>query len=77
MYFWGTKQGPDPNDETRPIAAPQNLASVPFEFYIGNKQAKVIYHGRSTYPGLDQIAVEIPEGFRVVTLRCTRRRVTS
>ncbi len=62
VYFWGTGQGPDPNDETRPIAAPQNLASIPFEFYIGNKQAKVIYHGRSTYPGLDQIAVEIPEG---------------
>ena len=62
VYFWGTGQGPDPNDETRPIAAPQNLASLPFEFYIGNKQAKVIYHGRSTFPGLDQIAVEIPEG---------------
>lgn len=62
VYFWGTGQGPDPNDETRPIAAPQNLSSLPFEFYIGNKQAKVIYHGRSTYPGLDQIAVEIPAG---------------
>ena len=62
VYFWGTGQGPDPNDETRPIGAPQNLASLPFEFYIGNKQARVIYHGRSTFPGLDQIAVEIPEG---------------
>ena len=62
VYFWGTGQGPDPNDETRPIAAPQNLGNLPFEFYIGNKPAKVIYHGRSTYPGLDQIAVEIPEG---------------
>ena len=62
VYFWGTGQGPDPNDETRPIASPQNLTSLPFEFYIANKPAKVIYHGRSTYPGLDQIAVEIPEG---------------
>jgi len=62
VYFWGTGQGPDPNDETRPIASPQNLASLPFEFYIANKPARVIYHGRSTYPGLDQIAVEIPEG---------------
>ena len=62
VYFWGTGQGPDPNDETRPIGAPQNLAGLPFEFYIGNKQARVIYHGRSTFPGLDQIAVEIPEG---------------
>ncbi|MEO8028748.1 MAG: IPT/TIG domain-containing protein [Bryobacteraceae bacterium] len=62
VYFWGTGQGPDPNDETRIIAAPQNLAGLPFEFYIANKPAKVIYHGRSTYPGLDQIAVEIPDG---------------
>lgn len=62
VYFWGTGQGPDPNDETRLIASPQNLAQLPFEFYIGNKPARVIYHGRSTYPGLDQIAVEVPEG---------------
>jgi uncharacterized protein (TIGR03437 family) len=62
VYFWGTGQGPDPNDETRPIVAPQNLTSLPFEFYIANKPAKVIYHGRSGFPGLDQIAVEIPEG---------------
>jgi uncharacterized protein (TIGR03437 family) len=60
VYFWGTGQGPDPNDETRLIASPQNLANLPFEFYIANKPARVIYHGRSTYPGLDQIAVEIP-----------------
>ena len=62
VYFWGTGQGPDPNNETRPIASPQNLANLPFEFYIANKPAKVIYHGRSTFPGLDQIAVEIPDG---------------
>jgi uncharacterized protein (TIGR03437 family) len=62
VYFWGTGQGPDPNDETRVIAAPQNLASLPFEFYIGNRPARVVYHGRSAFPGLDQIAVEIPAG---------------
>jgi uncharacterized protein (TIGR03437 family) len=62
VYFWGTGQGPDPNDETRLIPAPQNLANLPFEFYIGNKPARVVFHSRSAYPGLDQIAVEIPEG---------------
>ncbi|MFN0101648.1 MAG: hypothetical protein ACKV2U_06095 [Bryobacteraceae bacterium] len=62
VYFWGTGQGPDPNDETRSIASPRNLANLPFEFYIGNKPARVVYHGRSAFPGLDQIAVEIPEG---------------
>lgn len=62
VYFWGTGQGPDPNDETRLIAAPQNLGNLPFEFYIGNKPARVLYHGRSQFPGLDQIAVEVPAG---------------
>ncbi len=62
VYFWGTGKGPDSNDETRIIATPQNHTSLPFEFYIGNRQARVIYHGRSQFPGLDQIAVEIPEG---------------
>jgi uncharacterized protein (TIGR03437 family) len=61
VTFWGTGQGPDPNDETRVIAAPQNLSNLPFEFYIANKPAKVLYHGRSTYPGLDQIVVEVPQ----------------
>lgn len=62
VTFWGTGQGPDPNDETRPIASPQNLSNLPFEFYIANRPARVVYHGRSTFPGLDQISVEIPTG---------------
>lgn len=62
LIFWGTGQGPDPNDETRLITSPQNLAALPFEFYISNKPARVLYHGRSTYPGLDQIIVEVPTG---------------
>lgn len=62
VIFWGTGQGPDPNDETRVIAAPQNLSSLPFEFYIGNRAARVVYHGRSSFPGLDQIVVEVPQG---------------
>ncbi|MEZ5351839.1 MAG: hypothetical protein R2762_04330 [Bryobacteraceae bacterium] len=62
VIFWGTGLGPDPNDETRPIASPQNLSNLPFEFYIANKPARVIYHGRSTFPGLDQVIVEVPQG---------------
>lgn len=62
VTFWGTGQGPDPNDETKLIAAPQNLSDLPFEFYIANKAARVLYHGRSQFPGLDQIVVEVPEG---------------
>jgi uncharacterized protein (TIGR03437 family) len=62
VIFWGTGQGPDPNDETRLIAAPQNLGNLPFEFRIGGKPATVVYHGRSAFPGLDQINVTIPDG---------------
>ena len=32
VFFWGTGQGPDPNDETKLIAAPANLGTLPFEF---------------------------------------------
>ena len=62
VIFWGTGQGADPNNETQLIGAPQNLASLPFQFYIGNKLAEVAYHGRSQYPGLDQIVVKVPQG---------------
>jgi uncharacterized protein (TIGR03437 family) len=62
VILWGTGQGADPNNETQIISAPQNLGSLPFQFYIGNKPAEVVYHGRSQYPGLDQIVVKIPQG---------------
>ncbi len=62
VIFWGTGLGPDPNDETQLISVPQSLNSIPFELYIGNKPAEVLYHGRSQYPGLDQIVAKIPTG---------------
>jgi len=62
VILWGTGLGPDSNDETRLIAAPQSLNSLPFELYIGHKQAEVLYHGRSQFPGLDQIVAKIPRG---------------
>ncbi len=61
VIFWGTGLGSDPNDETRLIAAPQNL-SGPFELFIGNKPAEVLYYGRSQFPGLDQIVARVPVG---------------
>lgn len=62
VIFWGTGIGADPNEETRLIASPQSLSNSPFEFYIGSKLATVAYHGRSAYPGLDQMNVVIPQG---------------
>ncbi|WP_031499074.1 hypothetical protein [Bryobacter aggregatus] len=62
VIFWGTGNGPDANDETRLITLPKSSATGNFEFYIGNKLATVAYHGRSSYPGLDQFNVVIPDG---------------
>ncbi|MBI2685453.1 MAG: hypothetical protein HYX27_03985 [Acidobacteria bacterium] len=62
VIFWGTGLGPDTNDETRLIGSPTSLNSLPFEFYIGHKLAEVSYHGRSQFPGLDQIVVKVPRG---------------
>ena len=62
VSFWGTGLGADQNDETRLITNQQNQTTVPFEFYIGNKRAEVLYHGRSQYPGLDQVVVNVPTG---------------
>ena len=63
VVFWGTGVGPDVTaDETRLISTARNLDNLPFEFYIGGKPATVSYRGRSTYPGVDQINVIVPQG---------------
>ncbi len=62
VIFWGTGLGSDSNDETRLIASPRDLSEIPIEVYIGNQLASVAYHGRSGFPGLDQINVVIPQG---------------
>ncbi|MBI1353217.1 MAG: hypothetical protein GC160_02645 [Acidobacteria bacterium] len=62
VIFWGSGLGGYVGDETMLISNPQSLDSLPFELYIGNKKAETLYHGRSQYPGLDQIVARIPRG---------------
>lgn len=62
IVFWGTGVGPDSNDETRLISTARNLDQLPFEFYIGGRMATVSYRGRSSYPGVDQMNVIVPDG---------------
>ena len=61
ISLWGTGAGPVSGDETglQPVL---NLANIPIEVDIGGIASTVTYHGRSTYPGLDQINVVIPDG---------------
>jgi hypothetical protein len=57
----GSELGPVSGDETM-TQVPADLANIPIEVDIGGKPAQVEYHGRSIYPGLDQINVQVPGG---------------
>lgn len=61
LTLWGSGLGPVPGDETQ-YQTPADLTDVPIEVDIGGVSATVTYHGRSTYPGLDQIDVIVPPG---------------
>jgi len=61
LVLWGSGLGPAPGDETQ-YQTPTNLSSIPIEVDIGGVSAAVAYHGRSAYPGLDQINVVVPAG---------------
>ena len=61
VVLFGSGAGPVTGDESIQ-QVPQNLSNVPIEVDIGGKPATVEYHGRSIYPGLDQINVVIPSG---------------
>ena len=61
ITLWGTGAGPVTGDETT-TQVPANLAGIPIEVDIGGIPATVAYHGRSVYPGLDQINVVVPPG---------------
>jgi uncharacterized protein (TIGR03437 family) len=61
VILWGTGVGPAPGDETV-TQSPANLDSVPFSVEIGGLPAQLVYHGRSTFPGLDQIVAIVPSG---------------
>ena len=59
LTFWGSGLGPVSGDETE-YQTQINLTDIPIEVDIGGVSATVTYHGRSAYPGLDQIDVVVP-----------------
>jgi uncharacterized protein (TIGR03437 family) len=63
VILWGTGVGPVPagTDETVK-QTPANLTNVPFKAWIGGVEATVYYHGRSQFPGLDQVILIVPKG---------------
>jgi uncharacterized protein (TIGR03437 family) len=59
ITLWGSGVGPATGDETK-LQTPANLTNIPIEVDVGGLVATVAYHGRSIYPGLDQINLVIP-----------------
>ena len=56
LELWGTGLGPVADD------APSVSITTPIEVDIGGIPATVTYHGRSSYAGLDQVNVVVPDG---------------
>jgi len=60
LILWGTGLGASTDDETLP---PQQVdLGTGVQVYIENQPATVLYAGRSTDPGLDQINFTVPTG---------------
>ncbi len=61
ISLWGSGLGPVTGDESV-TQTQQNLDNIPITVEVGGVSAQVPYHGRSIYPGLDQVNVTIPQG---------------
>ena len=62
LTLWGSGLGPAAGDEISYGQPQTDLTNIPIEVDIGGVKAQVTYHGRSVWPGLDQINVIVPAG---------------
>lgn len=61
ITFWGTGLGASPSDsDTTYTPAPHQITSIPLTVFFEDQQMPVVWAGRSGYPGLDQINVQLP-----------------
>ena len=63
VIFYGSGVGPTTGDETvlqEGANASGDLTSISISVQIGGKAAQVLYRGRTSFPGVDQINVVIP-----------------
>jgi uncharacterized protein (TIGR03437 family) len=61
VSFWGSGLGAVSGDETN-IRTVTQLTGLDLKVYVGGKEAYVQWAGRSQFPGLDQINVQVPSG---------------
>ena len=62
LALWGSGLGPVSGDETVYPQPQTNMTSLPIQVEIGGVSATVSYRGRSQFPGLDEIVVQVPAG---------------
>lgn len=62
IVLWGSGLGPVTGDETQYQTQTDMGSNYPIEVDIGGAAATILYHGRSAYPGLDEVIVSVPSG---------------
>jgi uncharacterized protein (TIGR03437 family) len=60
ITLWGTGLGAAISVSDTTYTGPHQITNIPLAVYIGGAAAQVIWAGRSGYPGLDQIDVQLP-----------------
>ena len=59
IVIYGSGLGPVTGDETK-TQTQTDLTSQPISVSIGGQNGTVLYHGRTVFPGLDQVNVQLP-----------------
>lgn len=62
VVLWGSGLGGDTANDDRTYPSQQDNLSYFSAVYVGGVSAKILYQGRSQYPGVDQIDIVIPDG---------------
>jgi uncharacterized protein (TIGR03437 family) len=60
IALWGTGLGAAIAVSDTTYTGPHQITNIPLAVYVGGAAAQVIWAGRSGYPGLDQIDVQLP-----------------
>ena len=60
ITLWGSGLGADIAVSDTTYTSPQRITNIPLTVYLGGIAAQVVWAGRSGYPGLDQINVQVP-----------------
>jgi uncharacterized protein (TIGR03437 family) len=61
LVLWGTGLGPTTQDESQAQQETDFGSNLPIEVDIGGISAAIAYHGRSVFPGLDEVIVTVPQ----------------